>query len=87
MTNNPGGSPLHYGIVHYGTDPNHLNQVAQSPTRVNPNHPNTVFRVRIYDLTPGTTYYYTVQSAEGNGADDRVKSGIGHFNIAESLRP
>jgi hypothetical protein len=20
-TNNPGGSPLHYGIAHYGTDP------------------------------------------------------------------
>ncbi len=20
-TNNPGGSPVHYGVVHYGTDP------------------------------------------------------------------
>ena len=87
VVNNPGGSPMHYGIVHYGTDPNRLNQVAKSPTRLNPNHPNTVFRVRIYDLTPWTTYYYTVQSAEGNGTDDRVKSGIGHFTIAGSLRP
>ena len=87
VVNNPGGSPMHYGIVHYGTDPNRLDQVAKSPTRLNPNHPNTVFRVRIYDLRPGTTYYYTVQSAEGNGTDDRVKSGIGHFTIAGSLRP
>ena len=23
-TNNPGGSPVHYGIVHYGTDPKNL---------------------------------------------------------------
>src|SRR5215210_3120351 len=25
-TNNPGGSDVHYGIVHYGTDPQDLNQ-------------------------------------------------------------
>ncbi|HEY4051263.1 MAG TPA: fibronectin type III domain-containing protein [Acidobacteriaceae bacterium] len=87
VVNNPGGSPVHYGIVHYGTDPNRLNQVAKSPIRLNPNHPNTVFRVRIYDLRPGTTYYYTVQSAEANGTDDRVKSGIDHFTIAGSLGP
>jgi len=22
--NNPGGLPVHYGVVHYGTDPNNL---------------------------------------------------------------
>jgi hypothetical protein len=25
-TNNPGGSPVHYGIVHYGTDPKDLSE-------------------------------------------------------------
>src|SRR5882762_8527757 len=57
-TNNPGGSPVHYGIVHYGTDPKNLSQTAKSPIRLNPGHPSTVFRVRINDLKPGITYYY-----------------------------
>jgi len=28
---NPGGTALHYGVVHYGTDARNLTQVAQSP--------------------------------------------------------
>src|SRR5260370_15546569 len=63
-TNNPGGTPEHYGIVHYGTDPKNLSQTAKNPIRLNPDHPSTVFRVRIDDLMPGTTYYYTVGSME-----------------------
>jgi hypothetical protein len=35
-TNNPGGSPVHYGIVHYGTDPKDLRQTAKNPIRLNP---------------------------------------------------
>ena len=56
-TNNPGGSPEHYGVVHYGTNPKDLSQTAKSPIRLNPGHPDTVFRVRIQALKPGTTYY------------------------------
>src|SRR5580700_4130636 len=63
-TNNPGGSPVHYGIVHYGTDPNSLIETAKSPIRLNPDHTSTVFRVRIDDLKPRTTYYYTFDSME-----------------------
>jgi hypothetical protein len=33
-TNNPGGSPVHYSIVHYGTDPKNLSQTAKSPIRL-----------------------------------------------------
>src|SRR5215472_2984506 len=77
--NNPGGSPEHYGIVHYGTDPTKLNQTAQSPIRLNPGHSDTVFRVRMGGLGPGTTYYYTVDSMEPNGEGDRVKSTVKHF--------
>src|SRR6266446_8378493 len=44
-TNNPGGSPVHYGIVHYGTDPNHMIETAKSPIRLNPDHSWTLFRV------------------------------------------
>ena len=37
-TNNPGGSPVHYGVVHYGTDPNRLIETATSPIRLNADH-------------------------------------------------
>jgi hypothetical protein len=78
-TNNPGGSPEHYGVVHYGTDPKNLGQTAKSPIRLNPDHPVTIFRVRMDDLKPGTTYYYTVSSVESNGTDDGMKSTIKQF--------
>jgi hypothetical protein len=78
-SNNPGGSPEHYGIVRYGTDPSKLNQTAKSPIRLNPGHSYTVFRVRMDGLKPRTTYYYTVDSMEANGKGDRVKSTVKHF--------
>ena len=78
-TNNPGGSPVHYGIVHYGTDPRGLSETAKSPIRLNPGHASTVFRVRIDGLRPRTTYYYTVDSMEANGKGDGVRSAVKHF--------
>jgi hypothetical protein len=83
-TNNPGGSPVHYGVVRYGTDPKNLSQTAKNPIRLNPSHPATVFRVRMEELKPGTTYYYTVESEEANGRSDRVKSTVKHFIAGES---
>jgi cytochrome c peroxidase len=78
-TKNPGGSPVHYGVVHYGTDPRELSQTARSPIRLNPGHSYTVFRVRMDGLKPETTYYYTVDSMEANGSDDGVKSSVKYF--------
>jgi hypothetical protein len=78
-TNNPGGSPEHYGVVHYGTSPKDLSQTAKSPIRLNPGHPDTVFRVRIQGLQAGTTYYYKVDSMESNGKDDGVTSKVNTF--------
>ena len=78
-TNNPGGSPEHYGVVHYGTNPKDLSQTAKSPVRLNPGHSDTVFRVRIQGLQPGTTYYYKVDSIESNGKDDGVTSEVKTF--------
>src|SRR3984893_12636009 len=68
-TNNPGGSPVHYGVVHYGLDPKNLSETAKSPIRLNPDHPSVIFRVRLDALNPGKTYYYTVGSMEANGTD------------------
>lgn len=78
-SNNPGGSPEHYGVVRYGTKPTKLDQSAKSPIRLNPGHSYTVFRVRMAGLKPRTTYYYKVDSMEANGNADGVKSGVKHF--------
>ena len=78
-TDNPGGSPMHYGIVHYGTDPHNLIETAKSPIRLNPNHSSTVFRVRLDNLKPQTTYYYTIDSTQANGKSDGVKSSVNQF--------
>jgi len=78
-TNNPGGSDVHYGIVHYGTDPKDLSQTAKSPIRLNQSHPLTTFRVRVTGLEPQTTYYYSVGSEESSGKSDGVKSTVNKF--------
>src|SRR6201997_2038710 len=77
--NNPGGLPVQYGVVHYGTDPKQLNQTAKNPIRLNPYHSSTVFRVNLYDLPSKTTYYYTVQSMDSAGKTDRVTSPTKSF--------
>jgi len=78
-TNNPGGSPVHYGVVHYGTDPKDLRETAKNPIRLNPYHSSTVFRVHLYNLKPRTTYYYTVDSMESTGQSDGVASPVQNF--------
>src|SRR5258705_8163900 len=78
-TNNPGGSDVHYGIVHYGTDPEALSQTAKNPIRLNQGHQYTTFRVRMEGLKPRTTYYYRVTSEESNGKSDGVKSPVQQF--------
>jgi len=81
-TNNPGGSDVHYGIVHYGTDPEKLTRTARNPIRLNQGHPTTTYRVRLDNLEPRTTYYYRVDSEESGGRSDRVKSPIRKFTTA-----
>jgi phosphodiesterase/alkaline phosphatase D-like protein len=80
-SNNPGGSPEHLAVVHYGTDPKNLTQTAKSHIRLNQDHPYTVFRVRIEDLPPKTTFYYKVDSmdAKANGRSDGVVSPVKKF--------
>jgi phosphodiesterase/alkaline phosphatase D-like protein len=82
-TNNPGGSDVHYGIVHYGTDPKALSQTAKNPIRLNQGHRYTTFRVRIEGLKPQTTYYYRVTSEESNGHSVAVKSAVNKFTTSE----
>jgi Purple acid Phosphatase, N-terminal domain len=79
-SNNPGGSDEHYGVVYYGTNPKELSQSAKSHIRLNREHPYTIFRVRVEDLKPKSTYYYTVDSVQANGKSDGVKSPVKHFS-------
>jgi hypothetical protein len=75
----PGGTDLHFGIVHYGTDAAKLTQVAKSPNRRNSSHPDMIFRVRITGLNSNTSYYYTVESTGATGASDGVSSAVRAF--------
>jgi len=78
-TANPGGTDLHFGIVHYGTDAMNLTKIAKSPNRRNRSHPDMIFRVRIDGLNSHTTYYYKVESAGSTGASDGVPSPVRTF--------
>jgi PhoPQ-activated pathogenicity-related protein len=78
-TTNPRGDDEHYGVVHYGTVPEDLTETARGHIRVNRAHPETIFRVRLVDLKPQTTYYYKVTSVEASGASDGVESPVSRF--------
>jgi hypothetical protein len=78
-TTNPEGTDLHYGIVHYGIDARNLTQIAKSPNRRNPSHPDMIFRVRIMGLNSDTSYYYTVESTGATAVSDGVSSPVRTF--------
>jgi hypothetical protein len=78
-TTTPGGSDEHFGVVHYGTDPETLIQIAKSHIRLNRSHAETIFRVRVNGLVPRTTYFYTVASMESSGKSDGVESQVSQF--------
>jgi hypothetical protein len=85
-TQNPGGTILHYAVVHYGKDPNHLDLTAESPTRINQGHGEMVFRVRMGDLQPATTYYYKVSSRQADGVSDPATSAVNQFTTRPANR-
>ena len=83
MSTTPAGPAEHFGVVHYGTDPEDLSQMAKSPMRLNMAHPNTIFRVRVEGLMPRTTYYYTVDSTGPDGTSDGVKLTVNQFTTRQ----
>jgi phosphodiesterase/alkaline phosphatase D-like protein len=78
---NPRGPDEHFGVVHYGTDPKELSQMAKSHIRLNRGHPETIFRVRVQGLKPQTTYYYVVSSTSSNNESDGVESPVKQFTM------
>ena len=76
---NPAGNDDHWAVAHYGTDPEDLSQTAKGHIRLNRAHPETIFRVRMVDLKPQTTYYYKVSSMAANGESDGVEGPVSKF--------
>jgi phosphodiesterase/alkaline phosphatase D-like protein len=77
-TTSTGGS----SVIHYGTDPNNLNQTAESPwtgSGAAPAGQHATHRVKITNLQPNTTYYFVVESGQGQGTGTDVKSPVQQF--------
>jgi len=74
-TTNTGGST----VVHYGTDQNNLGQTAQAPYADNEKTQGQNHRVRVTNLQPNTTYFFVVDSGQGEGTGTEAKSQIGQF--------
>jgi len=67
-------------VVHYGTDRNSLSQTAQSPYADNDAAgAHQTHRVKIDGLKPGTTYYFVVDSGQGEGTGTEAKGAMGQF--------
>ena len=49
-------------VLHYGTDVNHLDQIASMPWG------GLTHRVNLKDLKPDTKYYFKAESAQGQGS-------------------
>jgi phosphodiesterase/alkaline phosphatase D-like protein len=60
-------------VVKYGTDRNSLSQTAQAPWG------GLTHRVTIKDLDPGKTYFFQVDSGQGQGSGGNTTSDIGTF--------
>ena len=66
-------------VVRYGTDRNRLSQMAESPYADSKNGEGITHRVKIEHLRPGTTYYYTVDSGQGEGTGTEARSRVEEF--------
>ncbi len=60
-------------VLHYGTDPNRLDQAASMPWG------GLTHRVRLKDLTPATTYYYQAESPKAQGTGSTAQSPQSSF--------
>lgn len=75
-TTNTGGS----SILRYGTDKNNLNETAEAPYADNESSSKQTHRVHLNNLKPNTTYYYMVDSGQGEGTGTEAKSPVSEFH-------
>jgi hypothetical protein len=60
-------------VLHYGTDPKHLDQTAGMPWG------GLTHRVNLKDLKPGTTYYFQGESPNGQGTGTSAQTAPASF--------
>jgi hypothetical protein len=81
-TTSTGGS----SVIHYGTDPNNLSQTAQSAwtgSNAPPTGEHATHRVTVNNLQPNTTYYFVVDSGQGQGSGTEAKSPVAQFHTKQ----
>ena len=66
-------------VVHYGTDRNRLSEMAETPYDVSKGDHGITHRVKIDHLRPGTTYFYVVDSGQGQGTGTEARSRVEEF--------
>ena len=74
-TTNTGGST----VVRYGTDQSHLSKTSEAPYSDNEKTAAQNHRVHLKNLKPSTTYYFIVDSAQGEGTGTEARESIGKF--------
>jgi phosphodiesterase/alkaline phosphatase D-like protein len=74
-TTNTGGS----SVVRFGTDQNKLVETARAPYSDNEKTTAQNHRVHLKNLKPNTTYFFIVDSGQGEGTGTEAKSQIGQF--------
>ncbi len=82
-TTSTGGSSL----IHYGTNPNALNETAQAPYSDNQSTQAQNHRVRVQNLQPNTTYYFVADSGQGEGTGTEAKSPVEQFRTRSNGQP
>lgn len=66
-------------VIRYGTNPNSLNQMAQAPYADTEGANKQTHRVHINNLKPHTTYYFAVDSGQGEGTGTSARSSVSQF--------
>src|SRR5215813_5714489 len=79
-TTNEGAS----SVLHYGTDQNNLSQTAQQDYQKSQSSQGANHRVKIASLQPGTTYYFKVDSGQGQQSGTMASSGVGQFTTKQA---
>jgi len=66
-------------VVRYGSDRNRLDQMGESPYADNDNTRNQTHRVRLKNLRPNSTYFFMVDSGQGEDTGTEARSQVGEF--------
>lgn len=79
-TTNSGGS----SILRYGTSAASLSQTAESPYTKAAAGGHATHRVHVNNLKPNTTYYFMVDSGQGQGTGTEARSQVASFTTKSS---